>query len=106
MPQYTETPLVGSPQQQPVPGDSTNAAQPMADPESGHVRPMLLEETEEPQMSVPVSVGLLVAVTVVSLPITYALDGEGNRPRSGIACRSYCGVYGGLYQWSYGHGGY
>jgi hypothetical protein len=69
----THAPLVISPQLQvdfSAAGDGTDhAAQPTSDPElSDVITPMQPEEeTEEPQMSVPVSVGLLVIVTVVSL---------------------------------------
>ena len=81
-PQYTETPLVGSPQQQirfTALGDgTTHAAQPTSDPESGHVE----EEPEEPSMSISVSIALLVSITVVSLLIICARDGKGDRQRS------------------------
>lgn len=61
VPQYTDTAVVGSPRQQvhSLPGDAI--AEPTTDPEAGHE-----EEAESPQMTVAVSVGLLVAVTVVS----------------------------------------
>ena len=85
VPQYADTALVSSPPSSPQPqvrfltpeagkGDA-------ADPESGQaVAPMIHEEeTEEPQMSVPVSIGLLVAVTVVSVLVICSIDGEGNR---------------------------
>lgn len=86
-PQYAETPLVISPPSSPQPRFLTpedrpaHGAKPTSDPESGHVvAPMLLEdETEEPQMSVPVSVGLLAVVTVVSLLVICAPNHKGER---------------------------
>ena len=62
----TDTPQ-GTPQVRFSAGDGTDhAAQPTSDLEPGDVITPE-EETEEPQMSVPVSAGLLVIVTVVSL---------------------------------------
>lgn len=57
-----------------------HASQPTSDPElSDVITPMQPEEeTEEPQMSVPVSVGLLVVVTVVSLLLICPHYGRGN----------------------------
>ncbi|KAH0831412.1 hypothetical protein J3R83DRAFT_14083 [Lanmaoa asiatica] len=73
--QCIEPPLVTSPpsstQQHVLPsaaGDGTShATQPTSDPESGDAVPLMQsnEETEEPQMNVPVSFGLLVVVTVL-----------------------------------------
>jgi Ca2+:H+ antiporter len=84
-PQYADTALVSSPPSSPQPqarfltpeagkGDA-------ADPESGQavIPTVPEEEIEEPQMSVAVSIGLLVIVTVVSVLVICALDGEGNR---------------------------
>ncbi|KAH0825848.1 hypothetical protein J3R83DRAFT_7511 [Lanmaoa asiatica] len=73
--QCTEPPLVTSPpsstQQHVLPSaarDGTpHATRPMSNPESGDALPLMQsnEETEEPQMNVPVSFGLLVVVTVL-----------------------------------------
>lgn len=77
MSQYDEAPLVHSPVSSPQPQVHFLAAQghgsaDAADPESGHTS-MHEEETEEPQMSVAVSVGLLVVVTVVSSTVMSVL---------------------------------
>lgn len=70
MPRYTEARIVTSPSQQVRFTESGPAAQPTSDPESGHVE----EESEEPRMSTPVAIGLLVVVTVVSLLTICARD--------------------------------
>lgn len=51
-------------------------AQPASDPETNVAQ--VEEETEEPQMSVSISLGLLVVVTVVSPPVIRPRHGKGD----------------------------
>ncbi|KAG8213410.1 calcium proton exchanger [Butyriboletus roseoflavus] len=99
-PQHTETQLVASPLSSPksqplfsTTGHGT-AAQPASDPESGHVRPMLLEEEiEEPQMSVSMSFVLLVAVTVVvAVTAEFLVDSINGLTSTGGISKEFVGV--------------
>lgn len=74
VPEYADTGLVSSPSSSPQP--QVRFLEPESgkrDPESGQAVTSEEEETEEPQMSVVVSIGLLVVITVVSLLVMCAL---------------------------------
>ena len=77
VPEYADTGLVSSPSSSPQPQVRFLEPEPgkagAADPESGHAVTSEEEGTEEPQMSVVVSIGLLVVITVVSLLVICAL---------------------------------
>ncbi|KAF8557438.1 Calcium/proton exchanger [Imleria badia] len=93
-PQYGETALVTSPQSQArflaAQGETGDAA----DPESAQaIIPVHEEETEEPQMSVPVCCGLLVAVTVlVAVTAEFLVDSISGLTDTGHISKEFVGV--------------
>ncbi|KAG9314861.1 calcium proton exchanger [Chiua virens] len=100
-PQYTEAGLVLSPSSsrtqvrftQPEDGNSP-VAQPISDPESGPAALMTPEEeTEVPQMSIPVCIGLLVAVTVfVAVTAEFLVDSINGMTATGAISKGFVGV--------------
>jgi Ca2+:H+ antiporter len=99
-PQYTKTQLFASPVSSPqnqgrflVPSEERTDH--TADPEAGQaVTPVPVEEeTEDPQMSVPVTLGLLVAVTVlVAVTAEFLVDSISGLTANGTISRQFVGV--------------
>ncbi|KAF8440547.1 Sodium/calcium exchanger protein-domain-containing protein [Boletus edulis BED1] len=94
VPEYAETPLVTSPQPQAHIVVSGSGMDDAAGPESGRISPTPgEEEVEEPQLSVAVSLGLLVGVTVlVAVTAEFLVDSINGLAATGKISKEFIGV--------------